>query len=159
VTGVAGLCSAGQLPGLEHEADISGVGDTDFASAREAIAFAKRSIKDLDASLSQAQKAELVAFTALIEHKLDVAVEYNIWWEKHGYSEYAKVGEHLLLQYAACQCHDDNLNAAWTVHMHAPCVDSLACAGPLPCRQHSRTSHSPSATSSLSARGVTHAGG
>lgn len=48
-------------------------------------------VKDLDASLSQSQKAELVAFTALIEHKLDVAVEYNIWWEKHGFAEYTKV--------------------------------------------------------------------
>uniref|UniRef100_A0A7S3R2Q8 Metaxin n=1 Tax=Dunaliella tertiolecta TaxID=3047 RepID=A0A7S3R2Q8_DUNTE len=80
----------GNLPALERGTDISPGGSNDFASARNAIQLAKSSMKDLDISLSPSQRAVQLAFASLIQHRLEVATEYSIWCEKHGYREYTK---------------------------------------------------------------------
>lgn len=48
--------------------------------------------QDLDAALGPAQRAALLAFTALVQQRLEVATEFTIWCERHGYREYTAVG-------------------------------------------------------------------
>ena len=62
-----------------------------MATGRAAIAFAKKIVKDLDAPLSAAQRSEHLAFSTLIQHKLDPATELSLWCEEGGFSEYRKV--------------------------------------------------------------------
>ncbi|KAK9905474.1 hypothetical protein WJX75_000427 [Coccomyxa subellipsoidea] len=82
---------SGQLPALEHGLDmIEGVGD-EFASARAIISYLQSHGSDLDAHLTTAQKAELLAFTALVEAKLEPATQYTTWCEAESYNRHTRV--------------------------------------------------------------------
>ena len=48
-------------------------------------------MRDLDADLSDGQRAELLAFTALAEGQLEAATVYTTWVEPHSFSEYTRV--------------------------------------------------------------------
>ena len=48
-------------------------------------------VRDLDADLSDGQRAELLAFTALAEGHLEAATVYTTWAEPHSFSEYTRV--------------------------------------------------------------------
>lgn len=63
----------------------------EFQTARDIISYAKKHIRDLDASLSLGQRADLLAFSSLVETRLDVATTLTTWVEARGFSEYKKV--------------------------------------------------------------------
>lgn len=86
-----GTPRAGQLPALEINTDISQAADSEFAAARAVIAFAKKHLKDLDSHLSPSQRAELLAFSSLVESRLDLASTYSTWFESKGFAELKKV--------------------------------------------------------------------
>ena len=48
-------------------------------------------MRDLDADLSDSQRAELLAFTALAEGQLEAATVYTTWAEPRSFSEYTRV--------------------------------------------------------------------
>ena len=48
-------------------------------------------MRDLDADLSDGQRAELLAFTALAEGQLEAATVYTTWAEPHSFNQYTRV--------------------------------------------------------------------
>ncbi|PNW85250.1 hypothetical protein CHLRE_03g177900v5 [Chlamydomonas reinhardtii] len=80
----------GQLPALERDAFISPAEPDEFAAAGAVLAYAKKHIKDLDAPLSLAQRADLLAFTSLVENRLNVATLMTCWCEPRGFAEMKK---------------------------------------------------------------------
>ncbi|KAL6764095.1 hypothetical protein V8C86DRAFT_2482104 [Haematococcus lacustris] len=80
----------GQLPALEHAAQVSVRAATEFSASRACIALAQQAVHDLDAHLTMAQRAELLAFSSLVESKLETATLYSMWCESKGCSEYIK---------------------------------------------------------------------
>lgn len=61
-------------------------------SARDAcFKFLRRYAKDLDGRLTVAQKAEVLAYTALIETRLEPALLLSYWCEPKGFRELRKV--------------------------------------------------------------------
>lgn len=81
----------GQLPALERDVYLSPADRDEFQTARDIISYAKKHIRDLDASLSLGQRADLLAFSSLVETRLDVATTLTTWVEARGFSEYKKV--------------------------------------------------------------------
>ncbi len=55
------------------------------------MAFAKQNILDLDKDLSSVQKSELLAYSVLLQTRLEVATVFSTWCEAVGYSEIQKV--------------------------------------------------------------------
>eukprot|EP00775_Hariotina_reticulata_P011273 gene11272-11423_t len=88
----------GVIPAVDTGTDVPAAAEAgDLAAARAIIAALSKSsgpsagpLVDLDAALSPAQRAELLAFTALLSSKLDVATNYTTWIEKRGYREFRK---------------------------------------------------------------------
>ncbi|KAJ9527394.1 hypothetical protein QJQ45_025663 [Haematococcus lacustris] len=80
----------GQLPALEHAAQVSVRAATEFSASQACIALAQQAVHDLDAHLTMAQRAELLAFSSLVESKLETATLYSMWCESKGCSEYIK---------------------------------------------------------------------
>ncbi|CAL8472174.1 g11716 [Coccomyxa elongata] len=81
---------SGQLPALEHGLDlVEGVGD-EFASARAIISYLRSHGSDLDAHLTTVQQAELLAFAALVEAKLEPATLYTTWCEAESYNRHTR---------------------------------------------------------------------
>ncbi|GLC44359.1 hypothetical protein PLESTB_000477700 [Pleodorina starrii] len=80
----------GQLPALERDAYISPGASDEFSSAAAVVAYAKKHIKDLDAHLSLGQRADQLAFTTLIESRLNVATNMTMWCESRGFNELKK---------------------------------------------------------------------
>ncbi|GFR41093.1 hypothetical protein Agub_g1737 [Astrephomene gubernaculifera] len=80
----------GQLPALEREAYISPAESDEFASAASVIAYAKKHVRDLDSHLSLGQRADLLAFTTLVESRLNVATTLTTWCEARGFAEIKK---------------------------------------------------------------------
>ncbi|KXZ56862.1 hypothetical protein GPECTOR_1g778 [Gonium pectorale] len=78
----------GQLPALERDAYISPAEADEFASAAAVIAYAKKHIKDLDAHLSLGQRADMLAFSALIDSRLALATTLTTWCEPRGFKEH-----------------------------------------------------------------------
>ena len=76
---------------MEVASEFPSSDEQDFGAARACITLAQEAIKDLDHHLSTAQKAELLAFTTLVQTKLDAATEYSIWIEQKGYQAHVKV--------------------------------------------------------------------
>ncbi|KAG1672518.1 hypothetical protein FOA52_002827 [Chlamydomonas sp. UWO 241] len=97
----------GQIPALEKEGEVAGLEDgalpvpsakgvlSEFASARACTHFAARHVKDIDAHLSSAQRAELLAYTVLVETRLDTATVVSAWCEPSGFAEMRKVSGQL----------------------------------------------------------------
>lgn len=84
--------SAGQLPAIERDADVAGAEPDEFAAAQAVIAYAAKHACDLDASLTAAQRAGLLAFSSLVHGRLDVATDVCMWLEPRGFAEHRKVG-------------------------------------------------------------------
>eukprot|EP00798_Chlamydomonas_sp_ICE-L_P028886 gene28886-32078_t len=82
----------GQLPAAEQDAAICDASDGrgEFGAARATIAFFKKHVHELDDHLSVAQKAEMLAFSSLVESKLEVATEYTCWCDPTGFAELKK---------------------------------------------------------------------
>ena len=83
---------AGMLPAIEVEGQFSKHEKTEFAAASSCISLARQALKDLDAQLGSALQAEVLAFTALVEQKLDAATEHSMWVEPSGYKAHVQVG-------------------------------------------------------------------
>ncbi|GAX75398.1 hypothetical protein CEUSTIGMA_g2842.t1 [Chlamydomonas eustigma] len=94
----------GQLPAIEQGQDIGGMLHSscptsssdqgvlgEFRAARLTIDFAKRHAVDLDQHLSDAQRAELLAYRTLIQTNLETATLFSAWCEPIGYTEIKKV--------------------------------------------------------------------
>ena len=84
------------LPALELGGDLAGASQpTDLAAARAVIAALRKSGQaalDLDGQLQPAQRAEVTAFSLLIETRLDPATLWTCWLEARGFQEFRKVG-------------------------------------------------------------------
>ncbi len=86
---------AGQLPAVEAEGQFSSKAEgSEFAAARTCIDLARTTVKDLDAQLTTAQRAEVLAFASLLEQRLDTATEYSMWAEPSGYKAHVQVRAH-----------------------------------------------------------------
>jgi hypothetical protein len=104
------VVGAGIIPAVDTGTDVPAAAEAgDLAAARAIIAAMSKppepsaaALVDLDAALSPAQRAELLAFTALITAKLDVATNYTTWVEKRGYREFRKVCKACCNKDAAC---------------------------------------------------------
>ncbi len=55
------------------------------------LSFSKQHVHDLDHDLTAAQRAELLAFSTMVEARLDVATTFTTWCEPHGFKEFKKV--------------------------------------------------------------------
>lgn len=82
---------------MECGSEISSVEADDVAAARSVFVFARKHSRDLDVGLTAAQRAELLAFSTLME-KLATATAVASWCEAKGFSEYKKVGQTALPQ-------------------------------------------------------------
>eukprot|EP00879_Flechtneria_rotunda_P027958 GHRR01030027.1.p1 GENE.GHRR01030027.1~~GHRR01030027.1.p1 ORF type:complete len:290 (+),score=92.71 GHRR01030027.1:192-1061(+) len=82
----------GVIPALDTGSEVPAASDAgDLAAARAIIAhLAKSGLADLDAKLSPPQRAELLAFTSLVQSTLDIATHYTTWVEQRGYREFRK---------------------------------------------------------------------
>lgn len=99
------MCT-GQLPALERETQIAGIEEgalhgakgvlNEFHAARTCIAFAQQHLKDLDQNLTTSQRAELLAYSVLIETRLEVATMVSAWCEPLGFAELRKVRPSIL---------------------------------------------------------------
>lgn len=63
----------------------------EFSAARDCIAFAKQHVHDLDEGLSSSQRAELLAYSVLIQTRLETATLVSGWCEPVGCAESRKV--------------------------------------------------------------------
>ena len=70
---------------------MEGRSSDDYDVARSLIAYLKQSGQDLDASLTPEQRAQLLAYTALIQAKLEPASVYTTWCERESYSLHTQV--------------------------------------------------------------------
>ena len=85
------------LTGQQPAVDISGEivsGDEEYRSARAIIQHLKESVKDLDADLSQSDRADLTAFRSLVQTVLEPATLCTMWLEVESYSTYTQVVPH-----------------------------------------------------------------
>lgn len=62
----------------------------DVVAAKSLMGYLKRKINNLDRSLNNTQRAELVAFANLIETKVQPALEYSTWCENDAYSNFTR---------------------------------------------------------------------
>ncbi len=106
----------GQLPAIEKGAEIGGLeggrGSAagsgpagrpgpetgalgEFRAARLCIDFARRHSTDLDQHLSAPQRAELMAYQALMQTRLEVATTLSAWCEPLGFAEVRKAMKQL----------------------------------------------------------------
>lgn len=87
----------GQVPALDTEAgDLIGAEDSEnvmaeFEGARAIISHLQRKHTNLDARLSPTDRAELLAFSTLINTRLIPALLYTTWCEPEAYSKRTKV--------------------------------------------------------------------
>ena len=81
----------GQLPAFERHEYVSSQEADDFAAARAIIAYARKNVKDLDAQLPPAQHADVLAFSVMVDARLNVATTACIWLEPRGFAEFKKV--------------------------------------------------------------------
>lgn len=82
----------GVIPAVDTGSDIPAATELgDLAAARAILAaLAKSNTVNLDAGLSPAQRAELLAFVTLVTARLDVATHYTTWLEPRGFREFRK---------------------------------------------------------------------
>jgi Outer mitochondrial membrane transport complex protein len=86
------LCFKGQLPALDHgEVLVPNDGSCDFEAAKAIIAHLQATTVDLDAALTPAQRAELVAFHSLLTEKLEPATVFTTWCEDHSFKQFTSV--------------------------------------------------------------------
>ncbi|KAG2500018.1 hypothetical protein HYH03_002300 [Edaphochlamys debaryana] len=90
VCSTASSSPTGQLPCLERGSFLLPADSDEFASSTALIAYAKKHIRDLDAPLSLGQRADLLAFSTLVETRLNAATTISCWGESRGFSEYKK---------------------------------------------------------------------
>jgi hypothetical protein len=103
--------SAGHLPALEHGDFISQPGPDEFAAAASIVAFLKKRVKDLDASLSLGQRADLLAFRTLVETRRALGTATVMCMCRyHGIT--AKLAVGCVNAAAACGCPLRRLNVA-----------------------------------------------
>lgn len=84
---------AGQLPALaDQEGNVlpSRVG-SESEAARSLIEELKARNVDLDAQLSRHQQAQVLAFTSLVQSRLEPATTYTNWCEWESFSQYTRV--------------------------------------------------------------------
>lgn len=81
----------GALPAVENDPDVCGLNTIDdFASTKDILQFIQAKVKNLDEHLAPSQKAQLYAFTNLVETKLNPATMYSMWCENAGFKELKK---------------------------------------------------------------------
>lgn len=86
----SGNSPTGQLPAFERHEYVSPQEADDFAAARAIIAYARKNVKDLDAQLPQAQHADVLAYSVMVDARLNVATTACIWLEPKGFAEFKK---------------------------------------------------------------------
>lgn len=83
-------CLSGQHPALAINDDI--IAETEeFQSARSCIQHLQNNLHDLDRELSTSDKADLAAFSSLIQNTLEPATLYTTWCESLSFSDRAQV--------------------------------------------------------------------
>ena len=84
---------AGQLPALEVDGLlVETQGATEFETARSLRANLRHNT-DIDAALTATQRAEVLAFSAAIESKLEPATVYTSWVEYESYASHTRVNQ------------------------------------------------------------------
>lgn len=85
-------CWAGQLPALDSGLDIvSTTGSDEYDAAHAIIQHLKSSGADLDQALEPSQQALCMAFSALIQLKLQPATLYATWCEPNSFTQHTRV--------------------------------------------------------------------
>ena len=90
---------AGHLPAVEDPQGVVLTSDrlgSDGEAALGLIEELKRVGPDLDQRLTSHERAQVVAFAALIQQQLEPATLYTTWAEKESYWKHTRVSAHLL---------------------------------------------------------------
>ena len=90
---------AGQQPALDVGGELRSE-DDEYRSARGIIDYLKAHVKDLDAGLSQSDRADLTAFRSLVQTVLEPASLCTMWLETESYSTYTQVMRPVLFETA-----------------------------------------------------------
>jgi hypothetical protein len=82
----------GVLPALERDGELlSSSETTDLAVARDLISQLVGRGLNLDRELQAAARADVLAFSQLIQSRLEPATHYTTWLEKRGFQVYRQV--------------------------------------------------------------------
>lgn len=80
----------GQQPAVDSSGDLISEDDEHHA-ARRIIDHLKDKVKNLDAGLSQSDRADLTAFRTLVQSILEPATVCTTWLEAESYATYTQV--------------------------------------------------------------------
>lgn len=84
--------TTGQLPAVEAEgAVLASSTGSESDAARSLFAELARRGADLDAKLDAQQRAQIIAFSALVERCLEPATLYTTWCESESFSKHTRV--------------------------------------------------------------------
>lgn len=101
-TFVKHLLFAGQHPAIATSNDIIAENE-EFQSARACIQHLQSNCQDLDGQLSSSEKADLVAFSSLIQNSLEPATLYSTWCESESFNQHTQVYDtHVQMLDRAC---------------------------------------------------------
>ncbi len=65
--------------------------DEAYQSARVIIQHLQQQLKDIDADLSDSDRADLIAFRTLVQNALEPATQYTLWCEAESFSKHTQV--------------------------------------------------------------------
>ena len=80
----------GHQPAVDTSGDFMAE-DEEYQSARAIIKHLQNQTQDIDAELSDSDRADLTAFHTLIQTALEPATSYTMWCEAESFNKYTQV--------------------------------------------------------------------
>ncbi|DBA69239.1 hypothetical protein WJX79_004648 [Trebouxia sp. C0005] len=80
----------GHQPAVDTSGEVVAE-DEAYQSARAIIQHLKQHTKDIDAELSDSDRADLIAFRTLVQNALEPATQYTLWCEAESFSKHTQV--------------------------------------------------------------------
>lgn len=65
--------------------------DEAYQSARAIIQHLQQQTKDIDAELSDSDRADLIAFQTLVQNALEPVTQYTLWCEAESFNKHTQV--------------------------------------------------------------------
>ena len=82
--------NSGHQPAVDTSGEIVAE-DEAYQSARAIIQHLQQQTKDIDAELSDSDRADLIAFQTLVQNALEPATQYTLWCEAESFSKHTQV--------------------------------------------------------------------
>ena len=82
--------NSGHQPAVDTSGEIVAE-DEAYQSARAIIQHLQQQTKDIDAELSDFDRADLIAFQTLVQNALEPATQYTLWCEAESFSKHTQV--------------------------------------------------------------------